>query len=122
MKPCKHYMPFIDECDHTAVWPSDLPLPENCEDGERRFNIETSGSGWSIIRKITALAVEKHDKGVTVYGDKSLDNLKESGYVYTGRVSVGGVKRNAFTSSQMFLYKGKLIDLAILYICKEKQS
>ena len=110
------FMPWVDKYDHTAVWPEGVPLPSGISGGERRFEIETTGSGWNLIRKIKALAVRKAEGGVTVYGDRSLNSPRESGYVHEGRVSVEGKSYRAFTSSQLFLVNGKLVDMAILYV------
>ena len=108
-------MHYVSNTDLTAIWPDDLPLPDGVIDGERRFEIETVGP-WSIVRKVRGLAVAKSDLGVMVHGDRSLDHAVQSGYQMEGRVSVAGKTRRAFTSSQLFIHKGELINMAILYV------
>jgi hypothetical protein len=54
---------------------------------------------------------------VTVWGFRNLDNAHESGYDYEGRVKVNGKRYRAFTSSRLITYRGKLVSMAILYLC-----
>ena len=110
-------MPYVSEHDRTAIWPDDMPLPPGTAKGERRLDIETRGP-WGIVSKITGLAVAKEPNGVRVYGDRSLLKPRESGHDMEGRVSIDGKSYRAFTSSQLFLHQGKLVDIAILYVVK----
>lgn len=112
------FCPFVDQFDHTAVWPAGVPFPVEIKDGEARFNFETRGP-WSIISRLEALAVSKAANGVTVYGVRSLLHPRESGYQHEGRVNVGGKNYRAFTSSQLFLVEGKLVSVATLYVVKK---
>ena len=109
------YMPFVSKYDRTAIWPDDLALPPGTKNGERRLEFQTRGP-WQIIQRLSGLAVAKDEGGVRVYGDRSLLSPRESGYQMEGYVSVDGKRRSAFTSSQMFLHKGKLVNMAILYV------
>jgi hypothetical protein len=110
------FCPHVDRYDHTAVWPNDVPFPAEIINSECRFDFETRGS---IMSRLTGIAVEKTENGVKVYGVRSLSRPRESGYRMEGRVSVGGESRRAFTSSQLFLVDGRLVDVGILYVCKE---
>lgn len=111
----------VDKFDHTAVWPAGVPFPVVVEKGEARFDFETRGP-WNTISSIKALAVEKGIGAVVVHGVRKLQNAHESSYVHEGRVSVEGETRRAFTSSQLFLVEGKLVDVAILYVCSPKET
>jgi len=55
---------------------------------------------------------------LTIHGERSLDKAQESGYQLEGKVTLGGDRWRAFTSSQLFeLPSGKLVDVAILHVC-----
>ena len=100
--------------------------------GEKRGEISTRGP-WSIITRYRAVCADHVSpegpecatwyggvRGVTgalvVYGVRSLDKPRESGYELEGFVSIRGRKFSAFTSSQLFtLPNGKLLNCAILY-------
>ena len=107
-------MPFISSTDRTVVWQGDAP--DGIENGERRGGIRTTGYGWNVLTGYRAMAIEVTETGVYVYGDRELSRASEDGYCLTGTVSVGK-KRRAFTSSRLFLVNGKLVDIAILYLC-----
>ena len=114
------FMPYASKYDHTVVWPDDLPPPSGITGGERRFVMVEERSGWGRLRKLTGLAVAKHgEQGVTVYGDRPLKDFRESGHDLEGRVNVEGKTLRAFTSSQLFLVRGKLVSIAILYVVKK---
>lgn len=113
------FMPFEDKYSSTAIWPDSMPLPVDTyiDRNERRFGTAYADNRYHhVVRSLTGLAVSKDTMGVTVYGDRSMSNPREAGYHMEGRVSIGGKKISAFTSSQMFTYKGKLIDMAIFYL------
>jgi len=84
---------------------------------EKRADITTRGP-WGIIRSFKALCVRQNfETGeVTIYGYRSLYNIRQSGYEPEGYVSVGGKKYTAFTSSHLFeLENGHLIDVATIF-------
>ena len=93
--------------------------------GERRFAMKTFGP-WQIVRSIRALAVtaewaEKPWGGravtsYTFYGDQTGHQVTQPGTWSECRVSIGGKKLSAFTSSVMFQTEdGKLVDVAVLH-------
>ena len=95
---------------HNPLW--NIPAGD-----EVRFDIQTFGP-WYIIRSIKGLAIDEHG---TIYGIRTMTDCHESGYAQEGRVSIGGKKRRAFTSSQLFQREdGSLCNVAILYVCKQK--
>lgn len=98
------------ELEHNEIWNvPDYPV------NEVRGDFKTKGP-FNAISKYTALAVDKHGN---IYGERSLQNFRESGYDLEGRVSVGGKKYRAFTSSVLFQRKdGSLCNVAALYVCK----
>jgi hypothetical protein len=52
----------------------------------------------------------------TSYGFRTLTGIRQGGYELEGRVSIGGRKYAAFTSSQLFeLPDGRLIDIATIH-------
>jgi hypothetical protein len=81
---------------------------------------------WKVPIKIVALAASytwKNDgygdfiESVTLYGKRTLCNVKESGYDLEGIVSIKGVKRRAYTSSIMFeLPDGRLYNVATIQV------
>ena len=112
----------VEEGAGTLRWPNDKPLPTGLDkDGNRRFDIETRGP-WGTASKVTGLAIEPTSEGFLVHGDRSLGSPKESGYQMEGTVSIGGVKRSAFTSSHLFVYRDTvtgedtLHNFAVLYM------
>ena len=81
---------------------------------EIRFEIETSGP-WSIVKSLRGLAVTLDGK---VFGMRRLIRPRESGYQMEGRVSIGGEKFRAFTSSTLFERPDRsLIDVGVLVVC-----
>ena len=53
-----------------------------------------------------------------IYGVRTLSDIRESGYELEGRVSINWKKHRGFTSSQLFkLEDGKLVDVAIIFVC-----
>lgn len=105
-------VPWADGYRSVASWPKGVPFPAPITNGEVRFNFETRG-----LVKLEGIAVEKRDEGILVHGLRALTSPRESGYAHEGRVSVGGKRRRAFTSSQLFEVDGKLVDVGILYVC-----
>jgi hypothetical protein len=109
----------------TAVWPDDLPLPNGTtsEPGnhDRHFEMQTQGP-WSLLVNLRALAIEKCENGVLVYGDRNMRYPRENGCAQFGRVSVDGKKRRAFTSSMLVTHKGQIYSFAVLCLCTEKKA
>jgi hypothetical protein len=107
---------------HAGAW----KLPENevwnvppKPTNEVRFDIETRGP-WGVISRIAGLAIESDGK---IWGWRELERPRESGYAYEGYVNVGGKRFRAFTSSQLFeRADGSLCNVAVLYICKPKET
>lgn len=93
--------------------------------GEKRGDIETRGP-WSLISRYTALATTatwydapggmRVDE-YTLYGDRTMYALKQSGYNLEGRVSIAGKKRSAFTTSILFeiIETGRLVNVAVIH-------
>ncbi len=113
------FAPYVSDTDRTAVWPAGTPFPAEIRNGEVRFDFETRGP-WSVLVKLQGVAIEKTEGGVKVWGVRSLNKPRESGYNHEGVVSVGGKSLRAFTSSQLFLVSGKLVDVGILYVVRKK--
>ena len=121
------FVPFDDQYSSTAIWSSGVDFPVEIDaDGESRFQMECRGP-WNTISKITGLVVSQKfgeagvprtpaQSGITVYGVRSMHNPRESGHALEGWVSIGGKKYSAFTSSQLFVVEGRLVDVAILHI------
>jgi hypothetical protein len=90
---------------------------------EIRGELKTFGP-WSIPVSYKALCISavygeySEPQSKTIYGKRSLLNVKEDGYSLGGKVSIGGKKYRAFTSSQLFQIEGKLIDVAVIHACK----
>lgn len=51
----------------------------------------------------------------TIYGIRTLTNVRNSGYDLEGYVSIKGKKYTAFTSSELFQVNGKLINASIIH-------
>lgn len=91
---------------------------------DQHGDLETIGH-WSIPVRFKAPAVSytwgeySTIKEVTLYGKRTLGNLKQSGYDLEGRVSVNGTKKRGFTSSQLWqLPDGRLIETSVIHVCK----
>ncbi len=115
--------------DHS--WMTDMPFEQSAIDaGEIRGEFETVGP-WQLIKSYRALAVEytnpetdhynsyPYYQTAIIHGMRSLLNPRESGHDLEGKVSIEGKKYRAFTSTAMFNVNGKLVDVAILYVCKD---
>jgi hypothetical protein len=102
------------------VLPGAWKLPDNevwniPEGGEERFDIKTTGYGWNLVTDIRGLACTLDGR---IFGYRNMHHPKESGYQMEGKVSIGGKKVRAFTSSRLFERPdGSLIDVAILVVC-----
>jgi len=86
-------------------------------DYEIRFNLETKGP-WSIVSKLSGLCARQNfgTGDITIYGNRSMSDLRESGYEMEGRVSIDGKKYTCFTTSHLFeLENGHLISVAIIF-------
>jgi hypothetical protein len=88
---------------------------------DRHGELETRGA-WGLSVRFSALAVSavwgEHGlmRTLTVYGPRTMHNLRESGYHLEGQVSIGGRKYSAFTSSQLFqLPDGRLLETATIH-------
>jgi hypothetical protein len=116
---CKASLPI------TAGELADLGITEkDIAAGEKRGNLKTSGP-WNIPVSYRAICMSMintypdfpsitHNK--TAYGIRTLTAIRQSGYELEGRVSIGGRKYSAFTSSQLFeLPDGRLVDVAIIH-------
>lgn len=83
--------------------------------------METVGM-WHIIKSYKALCGSaiytkegfKPCTEQTFYGIRTMYNIRQSGHVIEGYVSVNGKKYTCFSSSQLFEIDGKLIDVAIV--------
>ncbi len=51
----------------------------------------------------------------TVYGNRTMTNVRQSGYELEGYVSIKGRKYSAFTSSQLFDINGHLVNVSIIH-------
>lgn len=98
-------------------------LSETMED--QRGNLETFGP-WQIpVRYIApAISIEWGEYNTpisyTLYGQRTLNSLRQSGYELEGRVSVNGRKVRGFTSSLLVeLPDGRLLETAVIHCCKK---
>ena len=84
---------------------------------EQRLNIKTQGP-WSVIIKCSGLCMHTDfETGEhTIYGQRTLTNIRQNGYELEGWVSIGGKKCSAFTSSHLFeLENGHLISVGTIF-------
>jgi len=119
---CKAALPIAEaELEAMGITADDIKA------GEKRGDLKTFGP-WGIPVSYRALCmsraytpVEKQrysaeTDSVTSYGIRTLTNVRQCGYELEGRVSIGGKKYTAFSSSQLFeLPDGRLIDVAIIH-------
>lgn len=88
---------------------------EDLNKGEKRGEIETRGV-WSIPVSYTALCVNTKNK--TIYGYRTMRDIRQMGYDIEGRVSLNGKKIRGFSSSLMIeLPDGRLFNCATIYAC-----
>lgn len=86
----------------------------NIPDTEDRGTLKTHGP-WRIAVSFRAVAI---DSDGYVYGERTLTNVRESGYVLEGRVSIDGRKYRGFTSSALFERPdGSLVSVATIHVC-----
>ena len=96
--------------------------PEDIAAGEKRGEMKTRGA-WSIPVSYRAI-VETKDFGeystvtrARFWPARTMHAPRQSGYELEGRVSLGGKKISAFTSSQLFeLPDGRLVDCATIFV------
>ena len=129
-KSTSRFVPFASRTDHTPVWPDGVPFPVEITDGESRFDMDILPGFHQKVRSIKGLAISQNfrkgkynlidDDGITVYGVKTMSRPRESGYQMEGRVSIGGKSYRAFTSSSLFLVKGKLVNVAVIHVVKKE--
>lgn len=99
-----------------------VKLGINTAEDEQKAEIDTRGP-WGIITKFKALAIAaNYSEGlitkkevVEIYGMRTLNNPRQTGYCLEGRVSIEGKKHSAFTSSQLFEIEGELINVSIIH-------
>jgi hypothetical protein len=73
---------------------------------------------WQVVTKVRGLAVRRQGNLAWIYGLRTLSQARQSGYQMEGRVSVGGKRCRAFTSSMMFEREdGSLCNVAVLEVC-----
>ena len=78
-----------------------------------RFKCETIGP-WGLLLTLKALAVSFEGR---VYGVRTMYRPVEGGHTQFGRISIGGKKCKAFTSSRLFEREdGSLCDVAVFII------
>lgn len=75
---------------------------------------------WNIVKSYKALTVSaifSENKVIqkTIYGIRTLTNIRQGGYELNGYVSINGKKYSAFSSSQLFRVEGNLIDVATIH-------
>jgi len=51
---------------------------------------------------------------VTIFGPRTMTNVRQGGYELEGFVSIKGKKYTCFTSSKLFEVEGKLINVAVI--------
>ena len=94
----------LEDCAN-PIW----QIPEGVDEVRFNFNLNSYGA-------LTSLKGVVMDSEGNIYGERTLTDLKQSGYCMFGRVSVGGKKQRAFTSNQIFESNGRLVSVAILHI------
>lgn len=119
LKSLKQSMDYVQAEVHPGAWklePNDIwNVPDDTN--ELRHDIETRPGFHQTILKIVGLAIDLDGK---IYGMRSLISPKESGYQMEGRVSIGGKKHRAFTSSKLFERPdGSLCDVGVLIVVRK---
>ena len=102
-------------------WPEDVPFPAEDfdKDHDRRFKMEQRGP-WGMLSKLTGWAEtsdagpENNYKTVTLHGDRTMSNPRESGYQQEGYVSLNGKKLSCFTSDLLIEHNKKLYKAGVL--------
>lgn len=85
---------------------------------DQRFVTHSEGM-FNFLRWCRGLVIVKAADTIVVHGYRTVTWPKEDGYSLTGRISIGGKKCRAFTSSQLFtMPDGKnLANVAVWYLC-----
>lgn len=103
--------------------------PAELSAGEKRLTVKSVGE-WHVPVSATGLAVSfDHDadradyyanpQPLIVYGERTMTNWKQLGYEAEGKVSIGGKRVRAFTSSKLFqLPDGQLLSCGVLHLGK----
>jgi hypothetical protein len=108
-----------------GAWRLPEDAPWRIPDDDEGFDVVNEGRWMGRVVKIRGLAITSFDfNEVTstpargfVLGYRNLLDPKESGYQIEGRVSIGGKKYSAFTSSRIFERPDRsLCDVAVLYV------
>jgi hypothetical protein len=97
---------------------------------EIRGDLKTHGM-WNIPVSFKAIAIKaklEQPEGhfskcfteKTVYGIRTMTNIRQSGYELEGYVSINGKKHSCFTSSELFEVNGKLINVAVIHARSNK--
>ncbi len=98
--------------------------PADIAAGEKRGDLVTRGP-WSLPVSYRAIVETKNFQGekagetprARFWPARTMHAPRQSGYELEGRVSLGGKKVSAFTSSQLFeLPDGRLIDCATIFV------
>jgi hypothetical protein len=97
--------------------------PEEIQAGEKRHQ-STHRGAWNICTSLFAI-VEHSEYGensrvtrARFWPARRMTNPRSMGYDMEGRLSLGGKKIPAFTSSQLFeLPNGHLVSVATLHLC-----
>jgi len=100
--------------------------PAEIEAGEKRAEVETFGP-WQTVSRLRGIVVSvefdrsafpARSKRFRAWPVRSMARPRPMGYDMEGKISLGGVKVRAFTSSQLFeLPDGKLINAFVLFAC-----
>ena len=89
------------------------------------FDVEYTRMPFRTISKVRGLVTSCEFVGRCpiisgkhrVYGVRTLTDLREGGYQLEGRVSLGGKKYSAFTSSQLFEREdGSLVSVSVIFV------
>ena len=87
-----------------------------------RGKLKTFGL-WNLPKSYETLCIHKEYENnipeeTTIYGIRTMYNVKQSGYCLEGYVKVNSKQRSAFTTSQLFEVEGHLIDVACIFARK----
>lgn len=97
------------------------------EQDVQRGLLKTQGP-WSIPVSYKALCISSifgansFVEQTTIYGTRTMHNIKQAGYGIEGVVSIGGKKYTAFDSSILVEVNGKLLNVAVIFARVKKQS
>jgi hypothetical protein len=107
-----------------------LGIPQSAIDAGEMRGESTHRGPWHIITSYRALCLSSvfdraahgftPTRATNLYGMRSLNKPRESGYCLEGFVSIGGRRYSAFTSSQLFeLPDGRLLEFATIHARKD---